>query len=174
MKIIHSGVGAITESDVLLASASNAAIIGFNIRPERKAQETAKQEKVDVRLYTVIYDVIEEIKKAMTGLLEPTTREVALGRAGIREVFRISGVGTVAGCYVQDGRVTRGAEVRLLRDNVVVYTGRVASLRRFKDDVGEVKSGIECGVTLENFSDIKQGDVVEAFVTETIAAEVLA
>ena len=174
VKIIHSGVGAITESDVLLASASNAAIIGFNIRPERKAQETAKQEKVDVRLYTVIYDVIEEIKKAMTGLLEPTTREVALGRAGIREVFRISGVGTVAGCYVQDGRVTRGAEVRLLRDNVVVYTGRVASLRRFKDDVGEVKSGIECGVTLENFSDIKQGDVVEAFVTETIAAEVLA
>ena len=174
VKIIHAGVGAITESDVLLASASNAVIIGFSVRPERKAQETAAQEKVDIRLHTVIYEVVDEIKKAMTGLLEPTTREVTLGRAEVRETFRIPRVGTVAGCYVQDGRLTRGAEVRLLRDNVVVYTGKVASLRRFKDDASEVKSGFECGVALENYSDIKQGDVVEAFVIEKIAAEALA
>ncbi len=174
VKIIHTGVGAITESDVLLASASNAVIIGFSVRPERKAQETAAQEKVDIRLHTVIYEVVDEIKKAMTGLLEPTTREVALGRAEVRETFRVTGVGMIAGCYVQDGRLTRGAEVRLLRDNVVVYTGKVASLHRFKDEASEVKSGFECGVSLENYSDVKQGDVVEAFVTEKIAAEVLA
>ena len=174
VKIIHAGVGAITESDVLLGSASNAVIIGFNVRPERKAQETAEQEKVDIRLYTVIYNVVEEIKKAMIGLLEPTWREVLLGRAEVRELFHISRVGTIAGCYVQDGRLTRDAEVRLLRDNVVVYTGRIASLRRFKDDISEVKSGFECGVVLENFPDVKQGDVLEAFATEKIAAEVLA
>ena len=174
VKIIHSGVGAITESDVLLASASNAVIIGFSVRPERKAQETATHEKVDIRLHTVIYAVVDEIKKAMTGLLEPTTREVALGRAEVRETFRVTGVGMVAGCYVQDGRLTRGSEVRLLRDNVVVYTGKVASLHRFKDDASEVKSGFECGVALENYSDVKQGDVVEAFVIEKIAAEALA
>ncbi len=174
VKIIHSGVGAITESDVLLASASNAIIIGFNVRPERKAQETADQEQVEVRLHTVIYNVVEEMKRAMAGLLEPTIREVPLGRAEVRDTFRIPKVGTVAGCYVQDGRLTRTAEVRLVRDNVVVYTGKVASLRRFKDDVSEVKSGFECGVGLENFADIKQGDVIEAFVTEKMAAELLA
>jgi len=174
VNIIHSGVGAITESDVLLASASNAIIIGFNVRPERNALETAEQEKVDIRLHTIIYELVDEIKKAMVGLLEPTFREVALGRAEVRDTFRVPKVGTVAGCYVLDGRVTRDAQVRLLRDNVVVYTGKVASLRRFKDDAGEVKSGFECGVGLENFSDVKQGDVIEAFATERVAAEVLA
>jgi translation initiation factor IF-2 len=159
---------------VLLASASNAIIIGFNVRPERNALETAEQEKVDIRLHTIIYELVDEIKKAMVGLLEPTFREVALGRAEVRDTFRIPKVGTVAGCYVLDGRVTRDAQVRLLRDNVVVYTGKVVSLRRFKDDAGEVKSGFECGVGLENFSDVKQGDVIEAFATERVAAEVLA
>jgi len=172
VKIIHSGVGAITESDVLLATASEAIIIGFSVRPERKAQETAEQEKVDIRLHTVIYELMDEMKKAMAGLLEPTIREVALGRAEVRETFRIPRVGTVAGCYVAEGRLTRDAQVRLLRDNVVVYTGRVASLRRFKDDVTEVRAGFECGVGLENFSDIKQGDAMEAFVTEKVTAEV--
>ena len=174
VNIIHSGVGAITESDVLLASASNAIIIGFNVRPERNALETAEQEKVDIRLHTIIYELVDEIKKAMVGLLEPTFREVALGRAEVRDTFRVPKIGTVAGCYVLDGRVTRDAQVRLLRDNVVVYTGKVVSLRRFKDDAGEVKSGFECGVGLENFSDVKQGDVIEAFATERVAAEVLA
>ncbi len=174
VKIIHTGVGAITESDVLLASASNAVIIGFNVRPERKAQEIAEQEGVDIRLHTVIYDVVDEIKKAMAGLLEPTTRETKLGRAEVRQTFRIPRVGTVAGCFVQDGRLTRDAEIRLLRDNVVIYTGKVGSLRRFKDDVSEVKSGFECGVALENYADIKPGDVLEAFVTEKVAAEVMA
>jgi len=174
VKIIHTGVGAITESDVLLASASNAVIIGFSVRPERKAQEIADQEGVDIRLHTVIYNVVDEIKKAMAGLLEPTTRETKLGRADVRQTFRIPRVGTVAGCFVQDGRLTREAEIRLLRDNVVIYTGKVGSLRRFKDDVSEVKSGFECGVALENYADIKPGDVLEAFVTEKVAAEVMA
>ncbi len=170
VKIIHSGVGTITESDVLLASASNAVIIGFSVRPERKAQDLALQEGVDIRLHTVIYEVTEEIQKAMTGLLEPTLREVALGRAEVRQTFRISKVGAVAGCYVQDGRLTRAAQIRLVRDGAVIYTGKVASLHRFKDDVNEVKSGFECGVALENFADIKPGDVLEAFVVERIAA----
>ncbi|MBI3695856.1 MAG: translation initiation factor IF-2 [Acidobacteria bacterium] len=169
MRVLHSGVGAISESDVLLAAASNAIIVGFSVRPERTAAVVAEKEKVDIRLHTVIYDVTDEIKRAMTGLLEPVIKEIALGRADVRETFRIPKVGAVAGCIVQDGKLTRDAEVRLLRDNVVVYTGKVASLRRFKDDVSEVKNGFECGVTLSNFSDIKQGDVIEAFVTEKVA-----
>jgi translation initiation factor IF-2 len=166
MRLIHSGVGAISESDVLLAAASDAIIIGFNVRPERTAAELAQKEKVDIRLHTIIYEVTDEIRKAMSGLLEPVIKEVALGKAEVRETFRIPKVGVVAGCYVQDGRLTRDAEVRLLRDNVVVYTGKVASLRRFKEDVGEVKNGFECGVTLANYSDLKQGDVLEAFQTQ--------
>jgi translation initiation factor IF-2 len=173
VRVIHAGVGAINESDVLLASASNAIIIGFNVRPERKAESLAEQEKVDIRLHTIIYNLTDEIKRAMAGLLEPVFREVYKGKAEVRETFRISKVGNVAGCHVVDGTITNKSEVRLLRDNVVVYTGKVASLRRFKDDVSEVKSGQECGITLENFSDIKQGDVIEAFVTERIASEVL-
>ncbi len=174
MRLIHTGVGAISESDVLLATASNAIIIGFNVRPERTAAELAQKEKVDIRLHTVIYDVTEEIKKAMAGLLEPVIKEVPLGKAEVRETFRIPKVGVVAGCYVQEGRLTRDAEVRLLRDNVVVYTGRIASLRRFKEDASEVKSGFECGVTLANFSDIKQRDIIEAFQTQKIAGELSA
>ena len=174
VKVLRSAVGAINESDVLLASTSNAIVIGFNVRPERNAAALAEQEKVDVRLHTIIYNVTDEIKKAMTGLLEPVFKEVYKGRAEVRDTFRISKVGSVAGCIVQDGTLTRDSEVRLLRDNVVVYTGKVASLRRFKDDVSEVKSGMECGVTLQNYSDVKQGDVIEAFVTERVASEVFA
>jgi translation initiation factor IF-2 len=174
VRVIHSGVGAINESDVLLASASNAIIIGFNVRPERNAAALAEQEKVDIRLHTIIYNLTDEIKLAMSGLLAPVFKEVYKGKAEVRETFRISKVGAVAGCVVQDGAITRDSAVRLLRDNVVVYTGKIGSLRRFKDDVGEVKSGMECGITLENYADLKQGDVIEAFVTERVATEVFA
>jgi translation initiation factor IF-2 len=173
IRVLHSGVGAITETDVLLASASEAIIVGFNVRPERTANAIAEREKVDVRLHTIIYELVDEIKRAMSGLLEPVFREVYKGRAEVRETFRISKVGTVAGCYVLDGVVLRDAEVRLLRDNVVVHTGRVESLRRFKNDASEVKSGFECGVSLANFSDIKPSDVIECFVTERVANEAL-
>jgi len=174
VRVIHSGVGAINESDVLLASASNAIIIGFNVRPERNAAALAEQEKVDIRLHTIIYNLTDEIKRAMTGLLEPVFREIYKGKAEVRETFRITKVGNVAGCQVIDGTVTSKSEVRLLRDNVVVYTGKIGSLRRFKDDVSEVKSGMECGITLDNYADVKQGDVIEAFVTERVANEVFA
>ena len=174
VRVIRSGVGAINESDVLLASASNAVIIGFNVRPERAATALAEQEKVDIRLHTIIYNLTDEIKRAMTGLLEPVFKEVYKGKAEVRETFRISKVGNVAGCIVQDGSITSRSEVRLLRDNVVVYTGKIGSLRRFKDDVSEVKSGQECGITLDNFPDVKQGDIIEAFVTERVATEVFA
>jgi translation initiation factor IF-2 len=174
IKVIHAGVGAITETDVLLASASNAVIVGFNVRPERKASDLAQLEKVDIRLHTVIYDVTDEIKKAMVGLLSAVYKETTLGRAEVRDTFRISKVGAVAGCYVQDGKIARDARVRLLRDSVVTYEGRIRSLRRFKEDVPEVRSGMECGVALENFSDVKVGDVVEAFVKERVAEPALA
>jgi translation initiation factor IF-2 len=174
IRVLRAGVGAINESDVLLASTSNAVIIGFNVRPERNAAALAEQENVDLRLHTIIYDLTDEIKKAMTGLLEPVYKEVYRGKAEVRETFRISKVGNVAGCMVQDGSITRDSEVRLLRDNVVVYTGKVSSLRRFKEDVSEVKTGMECGITLGNYGDIKQGDIIEAFVTERVATEVYA
>ena len=174
LKVLRSGVGAITESDVLLASASNAIIIGFNVRPERKAQELAEQDKVDIRLHSIIYELQDEIKRAMTGLLEPTIKETYQGRADVRETFRIPKVGTIAGCQVVDGIVKRDSEVRLLRDNVVVFKGKIASLRRFKDDASEVRNGMECGIAIANYGDIKAGDVIEAFVTERIAAEVIA
>ena len=174
LKVLRAGVGAITESDVLLASASNAIIIGFNVRPERKAQELAEQDKVDIRLHSIIYELQDEIKRAMTGLLEPTIKETYQGRADVRETFRIPKVGTIAGCQVTDGLIKRDSEVRLLRDNVVVFKGKVASLRRFKDDASEVRNGMECGIAIANYSDIKIGDVIEAFVTERIAAEVIA
>ncbi len=174
LKLLRTGVGAITESDVLLASASNAIIIGFNVRPERKAQELAEQEKVDIRLHSIIYELQDEIKRAMTGLLEPTIKETYQGRAEVRETFRIPKVGTVAGCQVVDGIIKRDSEVRLLRDNVVVFKGKVGSLRRFKDDASEVRNGMECGISIANYGDIKARDVIEAFVTERIAAEVIA
>ena len=171
IRIIHAGSGAITETDVHLASASNAIIIGYNVRPERSAQELAEKEKVDIRLHSVIYDITNEIKNAMLGLLEPESKEVYLGRAEVRQVFKVPKVGTVAGCQVSDGKILRSAEVRLLRDNVVVYTGKVSSLRRFKDDVSEVKAGYECGIGLANFNDVKIGDVIEAFKVEKIAVK---
>jgi translation initiation factor IF-2 len=174
VKVLHTSVGAITETDVLLASASNAIIIGFNVRPERKAQELAEQEKVDIRLHSIIYELQDEIKKAMTGLLEPTIKETYLGRAEVRDTFRIPKVGTVAGCYVQDGIIKRDAEVRLLRDNVQVFKGKIGSLRRFKDDAAEVRSGMECGISIANYGDVKIGDVIEAFVTQSVAAEAIA
>jgi translation initiation factor IF-2 len=174
LKLLRSGVGAITETDVLLASASNAIIIGFNVRPERKAQELAEQEEVDIRLHSIIYELQDEIKRAMSGLLEPTFKETYQGRAEVLETFRIPKVGTVAGCRVLDGSIKRDAEVRLLRDNVVVFKGKVGSLRRFKDDAREVHNGQECGISITNYGDVKIGDVIEAFVTERIAAEVIA
>ncbi len=174
LKVLRTGVGAITESDVLLASASNAIIIGFNVRPERKAQELAEQEKVDIRLHSIIYELQDEIKRAMTGLLEPTFKETVQGHAQVQETFRIPKVGTIAGCRVTDGLIKRDSEVRLLRDNVVVFKGKIGSLRRFKDDASEVRNGMECGISIANYGDIKVGDSIEAFVTERIAAEVIA
>jgi translation initiation factor IF-2 len=171
INVMRASVGAITESDVLLASASNAIIIGFNVRPERKAQEMAEQEKVEIRLHSIIYELQDEMKKAMTGMLEPTIKETYLGRAEVRDTFRIPKVGTVAGCYVQDGTIKRDAEVRLLRDNVVIFKGKISSLKRFKDDAREVTNGMECGIAIQNYNDIKVGDVIEAFVTEKVAAE---
>ncbi|MDH5405719.1 MAG: translation initiation factor IF-2 [Candidatus Aminicenantes bacterium] len=166
INIIYSGPGAITESDILLASASNAIVIGFNVRPEKKAKELAEAEKVDIRLHTVIYSITNEIKNAMVGMLEPTFQELYLGRAEVRETFRIPRFGIVAGCYVADGKITSDAEIRLLRDNVVIYEGKIGSLKRFKDDATEVKSGLECGLRIANFNDIKVGDVIEAFHME--------
>jgi translation initiation factor IF-2 len=173
IKVIHSGVGAITESDVLLASASNAIIIGFNVRPERKVADLAEQEEVEIRLHSIIYELQDEIHKAMLGLLEPVFREAPLGRAEVLNVFRIPKVGTIAGCRVTDGVLRRDAEVRLMRDGEPVFKGKLTSLKRFKDDVREVTNGMECGVGL-NFSDVKVGDTVEAFVTEKVAAELTA
>ena len=173
LRLLRSGVGAITETDVLLASASNAIIIGFNVRPERKAQELAEQEEVDIRLHSIIYELQDEIKRAMTGLLEPTIKETYQGRAEVLETFRIPKVGTIAGCRVTDGVIKNNSEVRLLRDNVVVFKGKVGSLRRFKDDAKEVTNGMECGISIANYGDIKARDVIEAFATEKIAAEAM-
>ncbi len=168
LRIIRSGAGAISEGDVLLAAASDAVVIGFNVRPERKASLAAERDQVEIRLYTVIYDAIQDMKKAMEGLLEPTVREVTLGAAEVRETFKISKVGTIAGSFVSEGRVTRAAEVRLLRDNVVIHTGKVASLRRFKDDASEVKAGLECGIGIAGYNDVKPGDVIEFFTIEKV------
>ncbi|MCC3371829.1 translation initiation factor IF-2, partial [Cohnella sp. REN36] len=168
VKTIHSGVGAITESDISLALASAAIVIGFNVRPEPRAAATAEQEKVDVRLHRIIYKVIEEIEQAMKGMLDPVFKEKIIGHAEVRETFKVSKVGTIAGCMVTDGKVTRNAEVRLVRGGVVVYEGKIDSLKRFKDDAKEVTEGYECGITLEKYNDIQQGDVIEAFVMESV------
>ncbi len=172
VKIIHTGVGGITENDVLLASASNAIIVGFSVRPDRKASGVAEQEGVDIRLHSVIYEVIDEITKAVAGLLEPTFKETMLGRAEIRDTFRIPKVGMIAGCYVTEGKLARDAKVRVLRDSVVIYDSKVSSLRRFKEDVKEVQSGYECGASVSNFSDVKVGDILEAYVVEKVAVPV--
>jgi translation initiation factor IF-2 len=172
INVIHASAGAINANDILLASASQAIVIGFNVRPERSAKELAEREKVDVRLYSVIYNLTDELQKAMAGLLQPTFKEEELGRAEVREVFRVSKVGTVAGCMVVEGNILRTAKARLLRDNVVVWEGGLASLKRFKDDVAEVKNGFECGICLDRFQDIKLGDVIEAYRTVQVAPEV--
>ena len=168
-RVIHTGVGGINESDVMLASASSAIIIGFNIRPDATITRKAETEGVDMRLYDVIYNAIDEVKAAMTGMLKPQEREVVLGQAEVRQTFKVSKVGTIAGCYVKSGKIVRDAKVRLLRDNVKVYEGKLASLKRFKDDVREVQEGYECGMAIENFNDLKEGDVIEAFTMEQVA-----
>lgn len=168
IKIIHGGVGAINESDVILASASNAIIIGFNVRPDNMAKTVAEREKVDLRLYRVIYNAIEDIEAAMKGMLDPVYEEKVIGHAEIRQTYKASGVGTIAGSYVLDGSITRNCSTRIVRDGIVVYEGTLASLKRFKDDVKEVKSGFECGLVFEKFNDIKEGDQIEAFVMEEI------
>jgi translation initiation factor IF-2 len=174
VRIIHSGVGAINESDVLLASASNAIIIGFNVRPDRNADDVATREKVDIRLHSVIYNVVDEMKKAMAGLLDPTFKEVRIGSAEVRDTFKTPKFGTIAGCMVLEGRMTRAGDTqaRLLRDNVVIHEGKIGSLRRFKDDVSEVKAGFECGIGFDRYNDIKVGDIIEAFVVERVATPV--
>ena len=174
IRIIHTGVGAINESDVLLATASNAIIIGFNVRPDRNAADVAEREKVEIRLHSIIYNVTDEMKKAMVGLLEPTFKETRLGVADVRQIFKTPKAGTVAGCQILEGTIRRGgdAQARLVRDHVVVWQGKVGSLRRFKDDVSEVKSGMECGITLERFNDLKVGDVIEVFTMERVAQTV--
>ncbi|MEW6229934.1 MAG: EF-Tu/IF-2/RF-3 family GTPase, partial [Bacillota bacterium] len=171
VNVIHSGVGAITESDVMLASASNAIIIGFQVRPDVNARKMAERDRVDIRLYKIIYDATADVKAAMEGLLEPELREVILGRAEVTTTFRIPKVGVVAGCMVSDGKITRDASVRVLRDNVVIHEGKVGSLRRFKDDVSEVAAGYECGIGLASFQDVKEGDVIEAFKVEETPRE---
>ncbi|GFO57367.1 translation initiation factor IF-2 [Geomonas sp. Red276] len=171
LNVLHASVGAITETDVNLASASNAIILGFNVRPEVKAQALAEKEGVDIRLYNIIYDAVDDIKKAMEGLLEPTFREKALGRAEVRETFQVPKHGTVAGSYVTDGKIVRNALVRLLRDNVVIHEGKLASLRRFKDDVKEVATGYECGMSIENYNDLKVGDIIECYEMEKVATK---
>jgi translation initiation factor IF-2 len=169
VSVLHTGVGAISTNDVLLASASKAVVIGFNVRPERAAVELAEKEGVEIRLHTVIYELIDELRKAMTGLLEPTFREVAAGRAEVRDTFKVPKVGTIAGCHVVEGVIPRSAAVRLLRDNRVIYEGKISSLRRFKDDVSEVRTGFDCGIGLERFQDVKPGDFIEAYTREEVA-----
>jgi translation initiation factor IF-2 len=177
VKVVRSGVGAITESDVLLASATQAGsadtavvIIGFNVRPETRAAELAKQEAVDIRLHSIIYKVEEEIRAAMIGMLEAVEKEKILGKAEVREIFRVPRAGTIAGCMVIDGTVRRNARARLIRDGVVSWEGGIASLRRFKEDASEVREGFECGIGLENFNDLKIGDQIEAYIVEKVAA----
>ncbi len=168
VKVIHAAVGAINESDILLASTSGAIVVGFNVRPDNAAAASAQRSKVDVRMYRVIYECIGEIEAAMKGMLAPEFKEVIIGHAEVRQLFRASAIGTIAGSYVQDGRIERGAKVRLLRDNIVVYDGEIASLRRLKDNVREVAQGYECGITLDKYNDIKEGDIIEAFVMEEV------
>ncbi|HEX7361376.1 MAG TPA: translation initiation factor IF-2 [Bryobacteraceae bacterium] len=172
VRVLHAGVGAITESDVLLASASEAIIIGFNVRPERNAQTTAEQQKVEIRQHNIIYELIDEMKMAMTGLLEPVFKETVQGHAEVRQIFKIGKVGTIAGCYVDDGVIKHDSQIRLSRDGDVIHTGRIESLKRFKNDASEVKNGLECGISLAGFNDIQAGDRLEAFVMERVAPEV--
>jgi translation initiation factor IF-2 len=171
LTVIHASVGGITESDVLLAAASNAIVIGFNVRPESKAAELASREGVDIRLYNIIYEVVSDIRDALEGLLEPTLRERTLGRAEVRQIFSVPSAGKVAGCFVTDGKIVRGGKARVVRDHVVVHDGKIDTLRRFKDDAREVAAGYECGLSLDNFQDVKEGDVIEVYEIEEVARQ---
>ena len=168
VRAIHGGVGAINESDVMLANASNAIIVGFNVRPDAGALSAAERSEVDIRLYRVIYQAIEEIEAAMKGMLDPEYKEVVIGHAEIRQTFKVSNVGTIAGCYVTDGKIQRNAGVRLVRGGIVVYEGELSSLKRFKDDAKEVVENYECGMGLNNYNDLKEGDVIECYIMEEI------
>ena len=168
VKVIHANVGAVTQTDVTLAKVSNAIIIAFNVRPEPLAKDMAEKDEVEIKVYSVIYNAIEDVEAAMKGMLDPVYKEVVIGNAEIRQTFKISNVGTIAGCYVTTGKVARNAGVRLLRDNVVIYEGKLISLKRMKDDVKEVAAGYECGIQLENYNDIKEGDIIEAYIMEEI------
>ncbi|NLZ52590.1 MAG: translation initiation factor IF-2 [Thermoanaerobacteraceae bacterium] len=170
VRIIHGGVGAITESDVMLASASDAIIIGFNVRPDSNAKKLAEKEQIDIKTYRIIYDVVDDIKSAMKGMLEPEYEEVVLGRAEVRALFKVPTIGVVAGCFVTEGKITRNSKIRVIRQGIVVYEGRIASLKRFKDDAREVMSGYECGIGIEKFNDIKEQDVLEAFIDQPVQA----
>ena len=168
VRVIHSGVGAISESDVMLAATSGAIIVGFNVRPDNAARDNAARANVEMRMYRVIYDCINEIEAAMKGMLAPKFEEQVIGHVEIRQLYKVSKVGTVCGCYVQDGKVQRGCKVRVVRDGIVVFEGEMASLRRFKDDVKEVASGYECGIQIEKFNDEREGDIIEAYVMKQI------
>jgi len=169
VEVIHRGVGAVSEGDVLLAKAAQAVVIGFHVRPDANARASAEREKVDIRTYRVIYEAVEDVKRALEGMLRPEQREVVLGEAEVREVFKISGVGTIAGCFVTHGFIKRGAKVRVVRDALEIYDSTISSLKRFKDDVKEVKEGLDCGIGVENFNDVKIGDVLEPYVIEEVA-----
>ena len=166
VRVIHGAVGAVSESDVMLATASGAIIIGFNVRPDPVARDNAERDGVEIRLYRIIYDAIEDVQSALKGMLAPKYRDVDLGRAEVRQVYKISNVGTVAGCYVVEGKITRSANIRVVRDGIIIADDKLSSLKRFKDDAKEVARGFECGMTLEKYSDIKEGDVFEAYIVE--------
>jgi len=168
LNVIHSGVGGITETDIMLASASDAVVLGFNVRPDSKAARIAEAEQVDIRTYQIIYKLTEDMEAALIGMLEPEYEEEITGRAEVRETFRVPGIGMVVGCYIIEGEVTRNSSARVVRDGVVVYDGKISSLRRFKDDVKSVATGFECGIGLENFSDLKEGDIIEAYLMREI------
>ncbi|HYK74681.1 MAG TPA: translation initiation factor IF-2, partial [Pseudoneobacillus sp.] len=168
IRIIHSAAGAITESDVTLAAASNAIVIGFNVRPDVNAKRAAEAEKVDIRLHRIIYKVMEEIEAAMKGMLDPEFAEKIIGQAEVRQTFKVSKVGTIAGSYVTDGKITRNSGIRLIRDGVVIFEGVIDDLKRFKDDAKEVSQGYECGITIKNFNDVKEGDIIEAYIMEEV------
>ena len=168
VRVIHAGVGAINESDILLASTANAIVVGFNVRPDAAAQASAQRANVDIRMYRVIYDAIDEIEAAMKGMLAPKYREAIIGHAEVRQTYKVSAIGTIAGCYVKDGKVTRDSKVRVLRDNIVIYEGEIGSLQRFKDSVKEVAQNYECGMSIDKFNDINEGDIFECYVMEEI------
>ena len=168
ISIIHGGVGAVTKSDVMLAAASNAIIIGFNVRPDSGTQSFADREEVDIRLYRIIYNAIEEMEAAMKGLLDPKFKEVVIGHAEVRTIFKVSAVGTIAGCYVVDGKISRNSEIRVVRGGIVLHEGKIASLKRFKDDVKEVVEGYECGIVIEKFNNIEEGDILESFEMQEV------